>query len=166
MASLNGAPITIQELHAQQNLLDHLLWTLNNQLSNHNRIADGVYQAQYHVSTYLDTQHEPGPERLAIVWQCDYCHAVYTHASYLNARHDELYSRLWSIDSIRYPPRAERTDMINRLRPPFPLVPFDMLVEAYQPPIPTDHSPEPEDPSDSQAQLEVNGNGHTDLAEQ
>ena len=55
MASLNGAAITIQELHAQQNLLDHLLWTLNNQLSNHNCIVDGVYQAQYHVSTYLDT---------------------------------------------------------------------------------------------------------------
>jgi hypothetical protein len=76
MASLNGAAVTIQELNAQQNLLDHLLWTLNNQLSNHNREVDGVYQSQYHVSTYLDTQHEPGPERLAIAWYCDYCHAV------------------------------------------------------------------------------------------
>ena len=41
-----------------------------------------------------------------------------------------------------------------------------MLVEAYQPPTLTDHSPKPEDPSDSQAWLEVNGNGHTDLAGQ
>jgi hypothetical protein len=150
MASLNGAAVTVQELNGQQNLLDHLLWTLNNQLSNHNRKVDGVYQSQYHTSMYLNTQHEPGPERLAIAWHCDYCHAVYTHASYLNARHNELYSHLNSIDPIRHPPRAERTDMINRLRPPFFLVPFDMLVEAYTPPTPANCSPEPEDTPDPQ----------------
>ena len=123
MASLNGAAITIQELHAQQDLLDHLLWTLNNQLSNHNHTVDGVYiSSPIPCLNIPDTQHEPGPEHLAMVWHCDYCHVVYTHVSYLNARHNELYSHLWSIDSIRYPPRAEQTDLINQLCPPFPLV--------------------------------------------
>ena len=41
-------------------------------------MVDGVYQVQYHVLTYLDTQREPGPECLVIVWHCDYCHVVYT----------------------------------------------------------------------------------------
>ena len=56
--------------------------------------------------------------------------------------------------------------MINHLHPPFSLVPFDMLVEAYQLPTPANCSLEPKDPSNSQAQLGVNDNGHMDIVGQ
>jgi hypothetical protein len=36
MAHLNGSYTQVQNMTEQQNLLDHLFWTLNNQLSGHN----------------------------------------------------------------------------------------------------------------------------------
>jgi hypothetical protein len=164
MAHPNGSYTQVQDMTEQQNLIDRLFWTLNNQLSSHNLARDGVYQANYHVTIHLDTQHGPGLERLVVSWNCDYCQALYHHARYLNAWHNQLYARIRLIDPLGNLPRENRTDLINRLRPPFPPVPLEVLTEAFRTSARNERSPEPENPANAQEPgEEVNGDAYMDI---
>jgi hypothetical protein len=117
-----------------------------------------VYQANYHVTIHLDTQRGSGLEHLVVNWNRDYCQALYHHTQYLNAWHNQLYARIRLIDPLGYLPRENHTDMINRLHPPFPSVPLEVLTEAFKTSAQNERSPEPDNLANAQAPKEgVNG---------
>jgi hypothetical protein len=145
-----------QELHLQTmahlrlhlGLVERLLRFLRTELTNHTLERD-----DHEAHEYLTTIHySPEHGALLPVWHCNYCKLLFTYAKVYNQRLNVLYGQMRQLDPLGIPPRTDRTEMTHYLRPPFPQIPPDDLLEIIEtatqwhpmPGPPTDAPPQPE----------------------
>ena len=105
-------------------LVEHLLRFLQIDLTTHTFERDDHEAHEYHVTI----QYSPEQGALTPEWHCDYCQLLFTYAKVYNWRLDILYNWMRQIAPLELPPRADHTEMIHYLRPPFSQIPPDDML--------------------------------------